>query len=291
MDPMAANQGMFGDYGMNMAGMGTGMGMGMGMNYNGQGMYGSSGWNGSWQNGQDNYNPNAFANGGGPHGAFGGPNMSYPSNSDYQSGYSGYSGRGYDRGGYGGGRGGFQGAGRGGGYPSGNAIHNTNAESDTAVTSNGADNAGEPVLNGDGPHANGNSGPDSVSQETSHEGKPEPVSDEQGAVGQQLQGIPTIETLDQSMPNSNNGWDGPGYGRGGYQGHAQGLGRGRGFWAGQPMGGGYQPPMPPKAPVVEGAPAAPRGMREGLPNTSMLRQRAFQQGRGSGARMPAPPQG
>lgn len=286
MDPMAANQGMFGDYGMNMAGMG--MGMGMGMNYNGQGMYGSSGWDGSWQNGQDNYNPNAFANGGGPHGAFGGSNMSYPSNPDYQSGYSG---QGYGRGGYRGGRGGFQGSAHGGGFASGHAIHNTNAQSEIAVTSNGADNADNAVLNGDGPHANENSGPDSVSQETAHEGKPEPVSDEQGAVGQQLQGIPTIETLDQSMPNSNSGWQGPGYGRGGFQGPA---GRGRGYWGGQmPMNGGYQPPMPQKAaPVVEGAPAAPRGMRQGLPNTSMLRQRAFQQGRGSGGnKMPVSLQG
>ncbi|KAJ5988130.1 hypothetical protein N7481_003340 [Penicillium waksmanii] len=283
MDPMTANQGMFGDYGMNMAGMG--MGMGMGMNYNGQGMYGSSGWDGSWQNGQDNYNPNAFANGGGPHGAFGGSNMSYPSNPDYQSGYSN---QGYGRGGYRGGRGGFQGPARGGGFASGHAIHNTNAESEIAVTSNGADNADNAVLNGDGPHTNGNSGPDPVSQEIAHEGKPEPVSDEQGAVGQQLQGIPTIESLDQSMPNSNSGWQAPGYGRGGFQGPA---GRGRGYWGGQmPMNGGYQPPMPPKpAPVVEGAPAAPRGMRQGLPNTSMLRQRAFHQGRGSGGnKMPQP---
>lgn len=105
MDPMAANQGMFGEYGMNM----TGMGMNMGMNFNGQGMYG--GWDGSqqnmWQGGQDNFNPNAFANGTGPPyggGAFGGSNMSYPSNSDYQSGYYG---PGYGRGG------GYRGRGRG----------------------------------------------------------------------------------------------------------------------------------------------------------------------------------
>ena len=63
MDSMAANQGMFGEYGLNM----TGMGMNMEMNYNGQSMYGSLGWNGfqqdMWQGGQDNFNPSAFANG------------------------------------------------------------------------------------------------------------------------------------------------------------------------------------------------------------------------------------
>jgi hypothetical protein len=38
----------------------------------------------------------------------------------------------------------------------------------------------------------------------------------------------------------------------------------------------------PPGPGVEGAPAAPRAMRQGLPNTSVFRQRGFQpQGRGN----------
>jgi hypothetical protein len=94
MDLMA-NQGMFGDYGMNM----TGMGMNTG-NFNG-GMYGSLGWdahNNMWQ-GQDKFNLNAFANGTGP--PFGG---SYGSNLYPEQ--SGYYGSGY-------GRGAFRGRGRG----------------------------------------------------------------------------------------------------------------------------------------------------------------------------------
>lgn len=268
MDPMTANKGMFGDYGMNMAGMG--MGMGMGMNYNGQGMYGSSEWNGSWQTSQDNYNANALANGTGPQhgGAFGGPNMSYPSNSDYQSGYYG---PGY-------GRGGFRGAGRGGhgGFATAYHSHGPGQE-----TSDGAVNStDETNINGDNSHPNENGGPDPVSQESTTKGNSE-STDDQGAVGQQLQGIPTIESLDQSMANGPPGWQGPGYGRGGFRGP---VGHGGGYWGG-PMhtaGAYHQPSMPPKPPVVEGAPAAPRGMRQGLPNTSMLRQRAFQQARVSG---------
>lgn len=278
MDPMAANQGMFGDYGMNMAGMG----MGMGMNYNGQGMYASSGWDGSWQNAQDNFNPNAFANGTGPQhgGAFGGQNMSYPSNSDFQSGYYG---SGYGRGGFRGGRGGYHGPGRGGfgNFGPGLPSHGTNSDMPSTVTPNGdPDSTNDGTLNGDGSQVNENGGPDPVSQENATEGDQPPREGEQGPVDQQLQGIPTIDSLDQSTPHNPMGWQGPGYGRGGFRGPA---GRGGGYWGAGPMSipGNYHAPMPPKAPVVEGAPAAPRGMRQGLPNTSMLRQRAFQQGRGS----------
>lgn len=292
MDPMAANQGMFGDYGMNMGGMG----MNMGMNYSGQGMYGSSGWNGSWQGGQNNFNANAFANGTGPQrgGAFGGPNMSYPSNSGYQSGYYG---QGY-------GRGGFQGSNRGGfgGFSPGHQSQGTNPEMSTSATSGtlheAVDNTDDAIVNGDRSHLNENGDPEPVSQPNA-EDKPEPMSDEQGAVSQQLQGIPTIDSLDQSVSNGPPNWQGPGpmgpgYGRGGFRGP---VGRGGGYWPGPAsMTGPYQHqhqhPIPPKAPVVEGAPAAPRGMRQGLPNTSMLRQRAFQQGRApTGSITPATSQG
>lgn len=56
-----------------------------------------------------------------------------------------------------------------------------------------------------------------------------------------------------------------------------GPGRGRGVMGGM-MPGSYQPNLPagPRGPRVKGAPAAPRAMRQGLPNTSVLRQRGFQ---------------
>jgi len=270
MDPMAANQGMFGEYGMNM----TGMGMNMGMNFNGQGMYGSLGWDGSqqnmWQGGQDKFNPNAFANGTGPPygGAYGGSNMSYHSNSDFQSG--GY-GSGYGRGGFRGrGRGHF-GPGRGAfAGPSNDSfsnqfIPNEGPDGMSAVT----DGSEQVNMNGTDPTENtldGNTDMDA----------------EQGsgdADEQQLQGIPTIESIDQSVPTGPSGFRGPrgpGYGRGGYI-----QGPGRGFW-GAPTGS-YQAQMEqPQGVGVEGAPAAPRAMREGLPNTSVFRQRGFHQARGSG---------
>lgn len=106
MDPMAANQGMLGGYGMNMNGMNSGMNMGMNFDAS-QGMYG--GWDGSqnnmWNGGQDKFNPNAFANGMGPQyegpSGFGGYNMSQPNgvhaqmqqqqfpSQDFQNGYYG----------------------------------------------------------------------------------------------------------------------------------------------------------------------------------------------------------
>ena len=221
MDPMA-NQGMFGGYGMNM----TGMGMNSGMNYNG-GMYGSLGWDTSqnntmWQGGQDKFNPNAFANGTGPPygGAFGGSNMSaYPS--DYQSGYYG---QGYGRGGFRGrGRGQYHGSGRGGYGPHGHYHANSGySNQNTSVEGSNPVNGGNPNV---------------------------PESSEKGVPGDNpnpLQGIPTIDSLDQSVSMSNGSHP--------YYAH----------------------------PGVEGAPAAPRAMRQGLPNTSVFRQRGFQiQGRAS----------
>jgi hypothetical protein len=257
MGPMV-NQGMIGDYGMNMAGMG----MNNGMNYNG-GMYGSLGWDASqqnnnmWQGGQNKFNPNAFANRTGPPygGAFGGSNMSaYPSHSDYQSGYHG----GYGRGGYRGrGRGQFYGSGRGGygpmqghyrqGANSAYANHNPAAVADgpngTPVDAQGNVQSNEtaPDTGESGPVVSGN--PEDVPS-----GNPD-----------QPQGIPTIESLDSNVPT------GPGYGlmNNGYGQYRYGRVEQRG-------------------PGVEGAPAAPRAMRQGLPNTSVLRQRNFQiQGRAS----------
>lgn len=279
MDQMAANQGM---YGMNMAGMG----MNMGMNFNGQGMYGSSGWDGSqqnmWQAGQDKFNPNAFANGTGPPyggGAFGGSNMSYPSNSDYQSGYygpgygrgGGYRGRGrgYYHGGPG--RGGYGGSGQGHFPPTGNSgLPNGQPApgGGLAGTDGTAGNIEDPSQMNENadtdPVSNGNAQTADGTAETDNEGP-------------QLQGIPTIDSLDQaSGPMEPNGYQnhmGHGYGRGGYMRGPMPGGRGGGYWGGMPNS--YQPQVPPQNPGVEGAPAAPRAMRQGLPNTSVLRQRGF----------------
>jgi hypothetical protein len=271
MDPMAANQGMFGDYGMNM----TGMGMNMGMNFNGQGMYGSLGWDGSqqnmWQGGQDKFNPNAFANGTGPPygGAFGGSNMSYHSNTvfpgaGYESGY---------------GRGGFRGRGRGyfGPGRSGFAGPANRPFSNHSIPDEGPD--GTPAGTDGSGQVNEN-GPEHVSESTLNgDTDMNAKQDSVDADGQQLQGIPTIDSLDQSISTGPNAFQGPigaGYGRGGYM-----RGAGRGFW-GEPAGS-YQPQMEqPRGLGVEGAPAAPRAMRQGLPNTSVFRQRGFHQARGSG---------
>lgn len=265
MDPMAANQGMFGDYGMNM----TGMGMNMGMNFNGQGMYGSLGWDGSqqnmWHGGQDNFNPNAFANGTGPPygGAFGGSNMSYPSNSGYQSGYYG---PGYGRGGFRGrGRGGFQGPGRGD-----FTGHNANRASLNQHFSEGGPD-GNAVHGESTPQTGEHGAAEQVQEMIAADGTAQTAPEEAGQTGQQLHDIPSFDGLNQSMPMAQNGYHGPtgpGYGRGGFV-RAPG---GRG-----PFGGGaYQPHIEqPPGPGVEGAPAAPRAMRQGLPNTSVFRQRGF----------------
>ncbi|KAJ5795938.1 uncharacterized protein N7518_004478 [Penicillium psychrosexuale] len=252
MDPMA-NQGM---YGMNM----TGMGMNTGMNYNG-GMYGSLGWDASqqnnnmWQGGQNKFNPNAFANGTGPPygGAFGGSNMSaYPSHSDYQSGYYG----GYGRGGYRGrGRGQFHGPGRGGFGPMQGHYRQANSgyvnqNPSMANGLNGTPMDAEGNVQTDETAESGETGPDVP-------GNPEDIPTD---TTDQPQGIPTIDSLDNSVPT------GPGYGH-----MSNEYGQYRYGRYGQEPG-----------PGVEGAPAAPRAMRQGLPNTSVLRQRGFQiQGRGS----------
>ena len=92
----------------------------------------------------------------------------------------------------------------------------------------------------------------------------------------QLRGIPTIDSLDQvhAAQGMSGGPMGPGFGRAGYM---------RGPFPGARPGGFNGPPFmtgsnmypEPRGQGVEGAPAAPRAMREGLPNTSILRQRNF----------------
>ncbi|EKV06641.1 E3 ubiquitin-protein ligase RBBP6 [Penicillium digitatum PHI26] len=194
MDPMAS-QGM---YGMNM----TGMGMNTGMNYNG-GMYGSLGWDASqqnnnmWQGGQNKFNPNAFANGTGPPygGAFGGSNMSaYPSHSDYQSGYYG----GYGRGGYRGrGRGQFHGSGRGGFGPmQGHFRQGSNS---------GYPNQNQSIANGltgTQMDAQGNVQTIEIAPESGETGPDVPGNPDDIPTGttDQPQGIPTIDSLDNSVP-------------------------------------------------------------------------------------------
>ncbi|KAJ6114006.1 hypothetical protein N7523_007323 [Penicillium sp. IBT 18751x] len=272
MDPMAANQGMFGDYGMNM----TGMGMSMGMNFNGQGMYGSLGWDGSqqnmWQGGQDKFNPNAFANGTGPPygGAFGGSNMSYHSNPDFHSG-STY-GSAYGRGGFRGRGRGYFGPGRGGFTGPINQSFSNQAISNEGSDELPAGTDGSEKVNGNGAENVSENNPDGTPGMNAEQNSGD-------ANGQQLQGIPTIDSLDQSMSTGMNGYQGPpgsGYGRGGYM-----RGAGRGYWGGP--AGSHQPQMEqPRGLGVEGAPAAPRAMRQGLPNTSVLRQRGFHQARGPG---------
>lgn len=281
MDPMTANQGMFGDYGMNM----TGMGMNMGMNYDGQGMYGSLGWDGSqqnvWQGGQDKFNPNAFANGSGPPygGAFGGPNMSYPPNGNFQSGYYGPA---HGRGGFRGrGRGHFSGPNRGGfgGPGQGHYAHVPNPGLPNRPGSNmPPGEANGNLTNGDGSSQAIESGRIEPNMDVSQANdNPEAASEANDT--QQLQGIPTIDSLDGSDPTGRNGYQdsmGYGHGRGGYMGGSMQNGRG-GFWSGSM----HQPQVEPRNPGVEGAPAAPRAMRQGLPNTSVLRHRGFHQNRPS----------
>ncbi|KAJ5108152.1 hypothetical protein N7456_004827 [Penicillium angulare] len=295
MDPMTASQGMFGDYGMNM----TGMGMNMGMNFDGQGMYGSVGWDGSqqnmWQGGQDKFNPNAFANPSGPPygGAFGGSNMSYPSNTEYQPNFYG---TGFGRGGFRGrGRGQFHsGSGRGGlgGHGQGNFANAASHGLPNRPYSNDSMDVADGVLPDGAPPSHAN---ESTNIEQASDGDGTLLNDKGEAVStdkntEQLQGIPTIDSLDESAsmgPGGYPGSMGPGYGGGGYMRGPMPNGRGGGFWGG-PMA---QSHMEPRNPGVEGAPAAPRAMRQGLPNTSVLRQRGFHQGRPSiGSNTPGPEQ-
>ncbi|KAL4749205.1 hypothetical protein BDW72DRAFT_178831 [Aspergillus terricola var. indicus] len=323
MDPMAASQGIFGGYGMNMNGMSNGMNMGMSFNA-GQGMYG--GWDGSqnnmWNGSQDKFNPNAFANGmgaqfGDPSG-FGGYNMSQPngvhpqmqqqqfSNQELQNGYYGpgnYRGRG--RGYYSGGRG------RGGyiGHMQPNFPHNVNSAAlqdntssadqimpsqteegaaDATATEDNVPSDGKNAEDGPNP-ASASSVNQALNEVEANGGNAESVPGADGHPDQamnaenQLQGIPTVDSLNE--PYNVGAIAAPTY-------MHQGFGRGGGYMRGGFHGrggslGGQQqympaPNMQPRGPGVEGAPAAPRAMRQGLPNTSVFRQRNFHLvGRGS----------
>ncbi|KAJ9261864.1 hypothetical protein DTO027B5_3047 [Paecilomyces variotii] len=337
MDPMAASQGMFGGYGMNMNGMSNGMNMGMNFNA-GQGMYGS--WDGSqnnmWNGGPDKFNPNAFANGMGPE--FGGPSgfggynhgnyqmqQQFP-NQDFQNGFYG---PGYGRGGARGrGRGFFQGGrGRGGfgGYmqanypthanpsvypnqqsPSVQQQNGLSGQQDTpngpgSVTSSVADNkksndelatTGENEFSEDQTKDTTDEAAGDA-KDVSSETKDASASstDQPSTEEPELRGIPTIDSIEQPPygPGMAPGFTGfaaptgPGFGRGGFpmRGGYPG-GRGGAFMNGLTPGG-HQPIVPnePRGQGVAGAPAAPRAMREGFPNTG-IRGRGFHiQGRAS----------
>ncbi|KAF7586839.1 hypothetical protein BBP40_008247 [Aspergillus hancockii] len=328
MDPMVANQGMFGGYGMNMNGMNAGM------NFDaGQGMYG--GWDSSqnnmWNGGQDKFNPNAFANGMGPQfgaSGFGGYNISQPNgvhpqmlqqqfpNQDFQTGYygSGYGrgnfrgrGRGFYPGGRG--RGGFAGSMQANYLPNASysGFDNLNSpnmkqdllsqsqESVSAETMTGDPNATEAKTTNDENAPSGDV--DGAENPSSNEYPTEAVGGNAEAIAangptteeatgpeeSQLRGIPTIDSLDQALANAAQGMPngpmmhgptGPGFGRGGFMrtpfaGGRVGPFTGAPFMAGPNMAA-------PRGPGVEGAPAAPRAMREGFPNTSVLRHRSFQ---------------
>lgn len=291
MDPMA--QGMFGGYGMNMNGMNGMMGMGFDA---GQGMYG--GWDGSqnnmWNGGQDKFNPNAFANGmgqqyGGPSG-FAGFNMSQPHqfpNQNYQNGAYGRGNfRGRGRGFYPRGRGGFQ--------PHANFPSNANpalqnnqemeipSEEGPGPDGQTKDDKQVPVGEQEGPEAG-----DINADEGQGEAEPTGLPPTDGPGSSQLQGIPTVD----NMQGNTMGFapTGPG-GMGGHMGMGMGYGRGGytrgGFSGGRGGFGPYmQAPNMQPGPGVEGAPAAPRAMRQGLPNTSVLRHRGYQpQGQGPGVK-------
>ena len=326
MDPVAASQGMFGGYGMNMSGMN------MGMNFDAdQGMY--DGWGGvqgnSWNEGaQDKFNPSAFPNamgsfGGGPSG-FGGfniPNGNYAQmqfpNPDFQNGYQ-------NVGGYAG-RGGFRGRGRGfmpGGrsryeYSGGN-YHPFNADlssvppqgqnssvvneenpsqqplDDVSPTADFKEPNGQPTL-GDGQELpTGEKAPSGETVDSTQANDVSPFqADTAAAVDNtasfsnetQLQGIPTIDSIDeasatQPMYNGSagiigqqmGGYMGPGFGRG-YMRSSFQAGRGGPFVGGKPGMAGLNMPSEPSGQGVVGAPAAPKAMREGLPNTSVFRRR------------------
>ena len=297
VDPMG--QGMFGGYGMNMNGMnGMNMNMNMGGFDAGQGLYGAwdASQNSMWNAGQDKFNPNAFANGMGVGPLYAGPdgypgfNLSHQkgfhSNHPYQNGYYGNSYRGGFRGR---GRGFYAGRGRGGfghaNFPTNPAFQGQNSFAQDMSSQNvtgeiAADQDAEAKEEPPGAE-NPPEAPKEIAdaQPEDSSGAPKPADDyslHAAPDDSQLHGIPTIDSLDQStmdaMPTgpAHMGMGmgmGMGYGRGGFM-------RG-GFSGGRGGFGGPYMPQPPN-PGVEGAPAAPRAMREGLPNTSVLRHRGYQ---------------
>lgn len=306
MDPMAATQGMFGGFGMNGMNMGMGFDAGQQMygNWNNSqntmynpiafsnGMgpdYGASGYAGGFNMSHQNGNY---------------PQMHQASHfprQDYQNGYHGYGQQGYGRGmGRGRGRGFFRG--RGGysngpmnanNYPSnhpnyGGYQNQTNYPQDTSDSTATAPSDAdlkrfndELAPGGEDDLVDGQAKDDSaiapvaVVAPDSNKTDAHNVNAEDSAVAleddpsqsQQLQGIPTIDSIDAPSPPSafSNGMPMV----------EQGFGRGRpfvrgGFYGGRGgyQNGNFQGPAPPGKGVI-GAPAAPRAMRQGLPNTSV----------------------
>ncbi|EAS34473.3 uncharacterized protein CIMG_05497 [Coccidioides immitis RS] len=320
MDPMAASQGMFTDYGMNMNGMSGDMSMGMNFN-NGQGMYG--GWdvqNNMWNGGPDKFNANAFANrmgaGFGPYSGYPGYNMSQPQgnyphmhhpSNDFHGPYGPY-GRGSGRGR------GFGGRGRGG-YMSGmhDNYHSTNLA---------------PFQHQIPPHLQSNGGPAPAGTTDAPENPQRKLNDETAPGGEEnmRENQPTDEatkTTDNAAaaeepPAETKSAPGDAAqetlsaipstaGAGSESGNPSGTGEvksgphsvgnsipvvgenyqpnyGHNYFPSGPAG--FQPSQPPvsagygfnnepRGMGVAGAPAAPRAMREGLPNTSIRNARGF----------------
>ncbi|OKL60421.1 hypothetical protein UA08_03975 [Talaromyces atroroseus] len=297
MGPMAAAQGMFGGYGMNMNNMSNGMNMGFGAE---QQMYNN------WDNSHNNmYNPTAYSNGMGQNYGTSGyagymsqhngnysQMQQYP-NQNYHNGYYG-NGPGYMRGmGRGRGRGYYRGRGGYDGHVHANyyqqnsvsqgTVNNTAAETtedDPKTFNDELAPGGESGLAEDplkdsttlltGPDDGESSGlanPLDRTDKPSDSNNPEQAAKLESSPSH-LQGIPTIDIID-SAPSQPKG-----YSRGPFPVMDQGYGRGRGYNRGGFIShrGGFHNANniqgPPAGQGVVGAPVAPRAMREGLPNTS-----------------------
>lgn len=308
MDPMNAAQGMFGGFGMNMNNMSNGINMGYGTE---QQMY--SNWDNSQNNlynpnpysngmGQD-YGTSGYAAAymTQPNGSYSQMQQQYP-NQSFQNGYYG-NGPGYMRGmGRGRGRGYYRGR---GGYDHANHYQQSYQANVSEANENQNENENDaaPPLNPDlvtGPAGNGDIGDALTKDNTaaaitgSDHTKDSAVTadstdltdktmdsnahSEEDAGGNanpaaQLQGIPTIDSLD-NVPTQPMG-----YARGPVPGAGPGFPRGRGFGRGTFTGyrGGFnnhnfQAISPTTGPGVVGAPVAPRAMREG-PSASNTRGR------------------
>lgn len=305
MGPMAAAQGMFGGYGMNMNNMSNGMNMGFGAE---QQMY--SNWDISHNN---MYNPTAYSNGMGQnYGASGyagymsQPNGNYSQvqqypNQDqnqYQNGYYG-NGPGYMRGmGRGRGRGYYRGRGGYDGHMHANhhqqSYYNQNSVSQEPMNPNQANEEDVRRFNdelapggksdfADGPSQNSilltgpDEGKDKITENNlDSNSNAEPARS--GSPSSQLQGIPTIDSID-SAPSQPMGFPrgqvpapvdkgygrGRGFNRGGFMNHRGGFYNANNNIQGPPVAG----------PGVVGAPVAPRAMRQGLPNTTSNRGRPY----------------
>jgi hypothetical protein len=288
MGSMAAAQGMFGGYGMNMNNMSNGMNMGFGAE---QQMYNN------WDNSHNNmYNPTVYSNGMGQnYGASGyagymsqqngnySQTQQYP-NQNYQNGYYG-NGPGYMRGmGRGRGRGYYRGRGGYDGHMHANHYQQSYENSVSQGPMNHA--ATEPTeddvrrFNDDlAPGGTGDLADDSLKDSITPLTGPEDGTDKQldpndngepakpESPSSQLQGIPTIDSID-SAPSQPKG-----YSKGPVPIMDQGYGRGRGYNRGgfiSHRGGFYNTNIqgPPAGQGVVGAPLAPRAMREGLANPS-----------------------